>query len=68
MKCGVRSLEVRAGRVAALVLDDGTTTRLSPTRYFMTTTTAQAAMRMVPSAGGAIRFLPPGSNRREGVA
>ena len=24
MKCGVRSLEVRAGRVAALVLDDGT--------------------------------------------
>ncbi|MDE2252115.1 MAG: sarcosine oxidase subunit alpha, partial [Gammaproteobacteria bacterium] len=27
----------------ASVLDDGTTTRLSPTRYFMTTTTAQAA-------------------------
>src|SRR3546814_14975291 len=25
-----------------LVLDDGTTTRLSETRYFMTTTTAQA--------------------------
>ncbi len=25
------------------MLDDGTTTRLSPTRYFMTTTTAQAA-------------------------